>query len=72
MGSTKGEKEFWRDSIMVKLEKINTGGENESCKVGEEMLKREKTYENKVFLRLGNHCSRIIESFGLEGSLKII
>ena len=43
---------------MVKLEKINTGGENESCKVGEEMLEREKTYEKKVFLRLENHCAR--------------
>lgn len=45
---------------MVKLEKINTGGENESCKVGEKMLESEKTHE-KVFLRLGNHCARIIE-----------
>jgi len=25
---------------MVKLEKINTGGENESCKVGGKMLER--------------------------------
>lgn len=30
MGSTKDEKEFWMDSIMVKLEKANTTGENES------------------------------------------
>lgn len=43
---------------MVKLEKINTGGEKESCKAGEEMLEREKTYEKKVFLQLGNHCTR--------------
>lgn len=43
MGSAKGQKEFWRDSIMVKLEKKNTGGENESCKVGAEMLERERT-----------------------------
>lgn len=42
MASTKDQKEFWRDSIMVKLEKINTGGENGSCKI-EEMLKRERT-----------------------------
>lgn len=31
------KKEFWRDSIM---EKINTGGENENCEVGEEMLEK--------------------------------
>lgn len=30
MESTKDEKEFWRDSIRVKLEKANTRGENES------------------------------------------
>lgn len=41
MGSTKGGKEFWGDSIMVTLEKINSGGENESCKLGAEMLERE-------------------------------
>lgn len=30
MGSTKDDREFWRDSIMVKLEKAKTRGENES------------------------------------------
>lgn len=30
MGSTKDEKEFWMDSVMVNLEKVNTRGENES------------------------------------------
>lgn len=30
MGSTKDDRVFWRDSIMVKLEKAKTRGENES------------------------------------------
>lgn len=30
MGSTKDAKEFWRDSIIIKLKKANTRSENES------------------------------------------
>jgi len=37
---------FWRDFIVVKLEKINTGGENEKCKVGKELSIIRKTLEN--------------------------
>lgn len=49
MESNKDEKQFWRDSIMVKLEKAKTRGENESGNIEE----REKTYE-EVSLCLGS------------------